>query len=423
MNPSSATIAGTGKIERRNAMNIWELLGIEPTEDISKIKSAYAKQAKQYHPEEHPEEFKALQSAYKLAVGLAKSRRAGIKLTYVPPAQTAEPKTEAGQPGAEIEAGQPAAEEASAADQPMAEEAETASEAEQPETEEASETERPGTEAEPDAVGEETSHAFDFSGVDAYGDRERFLGQFLLLAKNPYLRNNLEAWDYFLNRDACAGLFTNTDFRRELVQAICGLHGWRRKTILYFERFLTRFQTEENRPGDGRWETQLRAFCRKKLPRPRLPAFCMDRFLRKEGRSFHRQLRTRISRSVGREIDLDVKSDLIKYMKLYLSFGETCEAYIDRLHRGWRLEQAMVFVVTAAVCFFLIAAEVGGIGQKREAEAQMSYLMELYEQDFDTGSEEEQRALRREYNTYWKYANDAIDEALERYEKWGKSRK
>ena len=43
-------------------MSIWELLGIAPTEDISKIKSAYARQAKQFHPEEHPEEFKALLS-------------------------------------------------------------------------------------------------------------------------------------------------------------------------------------------------------------------------------------------------------------------------------------------------------------------------------------------------------------------------
>lgn len=66
-------------------MNIWELLGISPTEDIAKIKSAYAKQAKLYHPEEHPEEFKALQNAYKLAIKLAKSRKAGSTITYLPP--------------------------------------------------------------------------------------------------------------------------------------------------------------------------------------------------------------------------------------------------------------------------------------------------------------------------------------------------
>ena len=65
-------------------MNIWELLGISPTEDIAKIKSAYAKQAKLYHPEEHPEEFKALQNAYKLAIKLAKSWKARIPISYLP---------------------------------------------------------------------------------------------------------------------------------------------------------------------------------------------------------------------------------------------------------------------------------------------------------------------------------------------------
>lgn len=52
---------------------IWEWLNIAPTCDQTKIKQAYAEQAKKYHPEEHPEEFKALQHAYKMAVAMAKN--------------------------------------------------------------------------------------------------------------------------------------------------------------------------------------------------------------------------------------------------------------------------------------------------------------------------------------------------------------
>lgn len=52
--------------------SVWEWLEIEPTQDISEIKSAYAKQGKVYHPEDKPEEFKELQKAYKSAVKLAK---------------------------------------------------------------------------------------------------------------------------------------------------------------------------------------------------------------------------------------------------------------------------------------------------------------------------------------------------------------
>ena len=46
-------------------MEIWEKLGIEPTTDLSEIKTAYAAKAKQYHPEENPEEFQALQKITK----------------------------------------------------------------------------------------------------------------------------------------------------------------------------------------------------------------------------------------------------------------------------------------------------------------------------------------------------------------------
>ena len=48
-------------------MTIWQTLGIEPTSDLSVIKQAYASQAKQYHPEEHPDEFRALHDAYRQA--------------------------------------------------------------------------------------------------------------------------------------------------------------------------------------------------------------------------------------------------------------------------------------------------------------------------------------------------------------------
>ena len=52
---------------------IWDILGIAPTKDIRTIKLAYAKLAKQFHPEEHPEEFKKIHDAYKAACAFAKS--------------------------------------------------------------------------------------------------------------------------------------------------------------------------------------------------------------------------------------------------------------------------------------------------------------------------------------------------------------
>ena len=47
----------------------WQVLGLSgPTADKKAIKRAYAQQVKLYHPEDHPEEFQALQAAYQEAL-------------------------------------------------------------------------------------------------------------------------------------------------------------------------------------------------------------------------------------------------------------------------------------------------------------------------------------------------------------------
>ena len=49
-------------------MNCWEVLGIEPKSDKKTIKIAYAKSLKQTRPDEDPEGFQRLHSAYKEAL-------------------------------------------------------------------------------------------------------------------------------------------------------------------------------------------------------------------------------------------------------------------------------------------------------------------------------------------------------------------
>ena len=74
---------------------MWNILGIEPTKDIKAIKAAYAKLAKQYNPEEHPEEFKRIFDAYKSACAYARSKNTpepqkpdttqeGLNLSFAP---------------------------------------------------------------------------------------------------------------------------------------------------------------------------------------------------------------------------------------------------------------------------------------------------------------------------------------------------
>jgi len=49
-------------------MDIWEVLGIEPTTNKREIKKAYAKMLEKYHPEEEPGRFEAINRAYELAL-------------------------------------------------------------------------------------------------------------------------------------------------------------------------------------------------------------------------------------------------------------------------------------------------------------------------------------------------------------------
>lgn len=69
-------------------MNIWRVLGLEPTRDVAAIRRAYAKAARQYHPEEQPEEFQRVHTAYEQALAYA---RTTPRATPHPAAETSAP--------------------------------------------------------------------------------------------------------------------------------------------------------------------------------------------------------------------------------------------------------------------------------------------------------------------------------------------
>ena len=62
-----------------NKNEIFHILDIEETKDISKIRSAYRKVLKLTNPEDKPEEFKQLQTAYQEALAYAKEEEKAIE--------------------------------------------------------------------------------------------------------------------------------------------------------------------------------------------------------------------------------------------------------------------------------------------------------------------------------------------------------
>ena len=61
-------------------MNIWEILGIEPTRDQGAVRRAYAAAAARYNPEEHPEEFLAVRQAYEQALAFVRSAEEPVEV-------------------------------------------------------------------------------------------------------------------------------------------------------------------------------------------------------------------------------------------------------------------------------------------------------------------------------------------------------
>lgn len=62
---------------------IWQLLGIEPTNDTRAIRSAFAKQSRSHHIEEEPEYFEKLHQAYKQALQEAQQNKKIVDDTYI----------------------------------------------------------------------------------------------------------------------------------------------------------------------------------------------------------------------------------------------------------------------------------------------------------------------------------------------------
>lgn len=63
---------GIDSMEQFHSENIWEVLGIEPCHDIKRIRKAYVQISKTVHPEEQPELFLRVKSAYEQAMDYAK---------------------------------------------------------------------------------------------------------------------------------------------------------------------------------------------------------------------------------------------------------------------------------------------------------------------------------------------------------------
>lgn len=264
-------------------MNIWEILGIPPTADPVRIKKAYADRAKTWHPEDHPEEFKRLRSAYQEALRQAKSGTAAKagktwKMEETQGAEARETAPEQGEP------------------QPQ----------------------------------------FSYDDVSSSYRKEleeRFFEEFQRIVWNPYLQNLQAVWSYFLFRPLYDELYCEAAFQQRLLAEICAVSGWYRETLDYFEYWYELYRKPEKK---GKMADRLKgvsAKWRRKKWRSRFTCFMPEHLASPEMRGEHYAI-LQIMKDRGIDGSLLNGISVQAYLKYYHGFIE------DR--RRWPEEQRKI---------------------------------------------------------------------------------
>lgn len=296
-------------------MNIWEILGIPPTADIAVIKEAYADRAKEWHPEEHPEEFKRLRNAYQAAVRSAKSggvEKAGAG-AEPPPAKRAEPQQE----------------------QPQQE---------QPQSEEQEEE-------------EEHRPEFSYDDVSSYYQSELagdFFKEFYRIAWNPYLQNRKAVWHYFLFRPDYDDLYCHEGFRQKLLQEICAVSGWHGETLDYFEWWQDIFwePKQKGQRDDSRTKTDSRQWNRKKW-RSRFTCFMPEHVVSQEQRQEHYAI-LQILKDRGLDGSLMNVASADAYLKYYRAFVKDNEEWPE-IQRRFNCRKRLKYWITFSILSIFLA--------------------------------------------------------------------
>lgn len=291
-------------------MNIWETLGIPPTADIVTIKKAYADRAREWHPEEHPEEFKRLRNAYQTAVKWAKSggaEKAGAG-AEPPPAKWTEPQPEQPQPG------------------------------------ERAEEEEPQPQFSYD----------DVSSIYQEETAEQFFREFHWIAWNPGLQNRKAVWHYFLLRPEYDDLYSHEDFWRRLLQEICAIPGWYTETLDYFAWWqgICRETDRTEQGDDGRMDAGNEQWSRKKWR-------CRENHIRYIPAPEEHMAILRTMRERGMDTALQDVVSAGAYLKYYEAFMKDNENWLEFQRwfvRRWWLKYWMFRVILLFIAGILVLA-------------------------------------------------------------------
>lgn len=369
-------------------MNIWAVLGISPTTDITAIKQAYAARAKEWHPEDHPEEFRELRNAYRIAVAYAKS--GGTK------------NGEAEKQFVQWEAM----------------------------TQQQTAHETPSQSEEREAEPQKPQHAeqeprFSYDDVSSFYQKElaeRFFREFRWIVRNPYLQNKKSLWSYFLFQIDYDDLYYHDGFRQKLLREICAVSGWHRETLDYFEWWLSLYRETSRQEIGGKkrqrndsWkETDSRKWRWKKrwssLPHM-MPEHMVSQELRQKHYSILQTMRDR-----GLDNSLLNAPSAESYFKYYRSFITDNEKWLEdqykigcRKRGRYRIMTGLFLALVTAILLLELVINPMRAAKKKEALREQKALEESIRL-------EEQERLEQE--AWQRELDERFQTMQEQYEEW-----
>lgn len=315
-------------------MTMWEMLGIEPTKDIAVIKKAYAARARECHPEEYPEEYQRLRSAYKWAIQYAKRTSAsGLPPGVFPGPPQAEPK-----PGAaeqpESEPGPLPPKPQLPRPKPEPSRPKTEPPKPQPESEEPEQKlhfempEEPEPEVHMTEEPKPENENFSYEEVYDYPLPEvvdQFYLEFEYIQKNPYLINNPEIWRCLCDRSDWKKLFLHERFRQELIVRLCSLPLMRMKTFIFWDELLAKY--DEGIRQQKEW-TRKRRICARENYFSRA-----EHKATREEYDLHAKMLAYLRRN---KIDAGLKTreSVEAYLNYYIPYMDRYWNEMRRAHRG-----------------------------------------------------------------------------------------
>lgn len=219
---------------------------------------------------------------------------------------------------------------------------------------------------------------------------------------NPYVRNNINMWKYFLNGKRARELFGDRGFRlmffRQILRA--RFAGWHRDQISFFWQFLADFEPDGRLPGDfpiEEWSQLFRGASKKGK------AVVFSFLTRKEKMAYDSFYTREVFEGVNPDPDRPFEE---QYLDWYWKYAEQHEEQLTSIYENWtsirkRLYYYGNFLQALPATIAVILALLWEICIYRPYDNDVKKYQKMHEQFQDIGEDQEEQ--------YWKEIRQQAD--------------